>query len=64
VKLKINDSDVGVLYLKENEADLLLKTLRSGMHAAEVRLETNIYDDNSDFGDENDEDDNSWEAIK
>ena len=67
IKLKINNSDVGVLYLKEHEVELLLKTLRGGIRSTEILLETNIYDDGSDFDDENFEnadDDNDWSSIK
>lgn len=49
VKLLINGSDVGVLYLKAEEVDLLLTTLKKGIYSSDVKLESNLYDDDEDF---------------
>jgi hypothetical protein len=54
VKMLINDNDVGVLYLKEEEVDILIKTLKRGIYSSEVKLESNIFDDEDDFDDSND----------
>jgi hypothetical protein len=53
VKMLINDNDVGVLYLKGEEVDILIKTLKRGIYSSEVKLESNIFDDEDDFDDNN-----------
>lgn len=55
VKLLINNKDVGVLYLKEEEADLLLKSLKNGCYINEVEIESNIFDEEDDFDSDIDE---------
>jgi len=48
VKLFINDKDVGILYLKEEELDVLLKCLKKGIYDSDTNFETDIFDDDSD----------------
>lgn len=58
VKVSINDKEVGVLYLKNEEVDILLSTLKKGIYSSETKLESNLFDDDDDFDvdidDEND----------
>lgn len=58
VKLFINESDVGILYLKEDEVEILIECLKKGIYSSETELVTNIFDDEYDFDldteDEND----------
>ena len=49
VKLLINDKDVGILYLKEEEVDILLKCLKHGSLSTDVNLESKIYTEEEDF---------------
>jgi hypothetical protein len=49
VKLLINDKDVGILYLKEEELDVLLKCLKNGVYHNDTNLETDIFDDENDI---------------
>ena len=49
IKLLINDKEVGVLYLKDEEVDLLLSTLKKGIYSSGVKLESNLFDDGDDF---------------
>lgn len=53
VKLLINDKDVGILYLKEEELDTLVKCLKKGIYDSDTNFETDIYDDNN-YEDEDD----------
>jgi len=55
VKLLVNDKDIGVLYLKEDEAELLIQALRHGVRNAETELESNIFDTEDDFDGDIDE---------
>ena len=48
VKLLVNDNDVGILYLKEDEADILFKCLKRGSYQTEIQLDSNIYEDEGD----------------
>ena len=49
VRLLINNKDIGVLYLKEEEADILIKCLKHGSLNSDINLESKIYtDDNED----------------
>ena len=48
IKLLINDKDVGILYLKESEMDMLYDSLKKGAINADVTLESNIYDNGED----------------
>jgi hypothetical protein len=53
IKLLINDKDVGILYLKESEMDMLYDSLKKGAINADVTLESNIYDcDEDEFEDD------------
>ena len=54
VKFLINGNDVGILYLKEAEANILLDSLRHGVSSSETIVDSNIYDD----GDEDFDGDN------
>jgi len=58
VKFLINDKEVGILYLKDEEVDLLLSTLKKGIYSSGVKLESNLFADEEDFDvdidDEND----------
>lgn len=49
VKLFINNGDVGILYLKEEEVEVLINCLKKGIYSSEVELETNIFDDEEDL---------------
>ena len=49
VKLLINEKDSGVLYLKQNEAELLIQSLRQGVRETDSELESNIFDEDDDF---------------
>ena len=58
VKIIINNSEVGALYLKEEELDALLKCLKNGIYSSETELVTNLFDDDETFdSDEDDEND-------
>lgn len=52
VKLLINDKEVGVLYLKEDEVDILTTALKKGIYSSDIKFETNLYDDSEDFDDD------------
>lgn len=56
VKLLIDGKDVGVLYLKEEEAQVLLNCLKFGRSESEVALDINIFDDEDEFEDDIDTD--------
>jgi hypothetical protein len=45
VKLLINEKDVGILYLKEEELDILIQCLKKGIYDSDTNLETDIFDD-------------------
>jgi len=49
VKFSINDKEVGIFYLKGEEVDLLLSTLKNGIYSSGVKLESNLFDDEEDF---------------
>lgn len=49
VKFLINEKDLGVLYLKQDEAELLIKSLRQGVGDADSELESDIFDEDDDF---------------
>ncbi len=49
VKLFINDNDVGILYLKTNEVEVLIECLKKGIYSSETDLETDIFDEEDDF---------------
>ena len=49
VKVSINDKEVGALYLKSEEVDILLTTLKKGIYSSETKLESNLFDDDDDF---------------
>jgi hypothetical protein len=49
VKLLIDNKDVGILYLKEEEADILLKCLKHGSIHSDITLECKIYSDDEDL---------------
>jgi len=51
VKVLINDKDVGVLYLKDEEIDLLLKSLKHGARSSDCTLEENIFEEDVFDGD-------------
>jgi hypothetical protein len=53
VSVYINKKDVGILYLKGNEIDVLLSLLRLGTQQSNVQLETDLNIENEE---ENDED--------
>jgi len=56
VRLLINDKDVGVLYLKEEEADVLIAAIKKGIYSSDTTFSSNLYDDENDFDDGNDDD--------
>ena len=45
VQLKINNNDVGLLYLSPQEIDLLVNVLRSGVLDNSTTLETDLFDE-------------------
>lgn len=53
VSVFINKKDVGILYLKGSEIDVLLSLLRLGTQQSNVQIETDL---NIEDGKENDED--------
>ncbi len=53
VSVFINKKDVGILYLKGSEIDILLSLLRLGTQQSNVQIETDL---NIEHGKENDED--------
>lgn len=55
VKLLINNKDVGILYLKEEEADILIKCLKHGSIHSDISLESKIYSDDEDLDSDLDE---------
>jgi len=55
VKMLINGNDVGILYLKEEEVDILINALKKGIYSSDAKLESNLYDDADDFDDGNDD---------
>jgi len=52
IKLLINDNDVGILYLKEEEVDILYNCLKQGKFDSETILETDLFDSEDDFEEE------------
>lgn len=55
VSVFINKKDVGILYLKDNEIDILLHALRQGVGQADIQLETDLdFENNEEELDEND----------
>lgn len=52
IKLLINDNDVGILYLKEEEVDILYNCLKQGKFDSETVLETDLFDSEDDFEEE------------
>jgi len=55
VKILFNSKDVGVLFLKEEEAELLIKALRLGASSADVDVFTDIFDEDDIFDGDIDE---------
>lgn len=55
VKIIINDSEVGALYLKEEELDILLACLKKGIYSSDTQLTSNIFDDDETFDSDEDE---------
>ena len=49
VKITINDSEVGALYLKESELDVLLSCLKNGIYSSDTQLTSNLFDDDETF---------------
>lgn len=55
ISVFVNKKDVGILYLKDNEIDILLKALRQGVGHADIQLDTDLEFENSEEDtDEND----------
>lgn len=52
IKLLINDNDVGIFYLKEEEVDILYNCLKQGKFDSETILETDLFDSEDDFEEE------------
>jgi hypothetical protein len=52
IKLLINDNDVGILYLKEEEVDIIFNCLKQGKFESETVLETDLFDSEDDFEEE------------
>lgn len=44
-QIKINDNDVGLLYLTSQEIDVLTDVLRKGLIESDTVLETDLYDE-------------------
>jgi hypothetical protein len=55
VKFSIDDKDVGMLYLKDDELDVVLACLRKGSFNSETEVISDVYaDDNADSDNEYD----------
>lgn len=52
IKLLINDNDVGILYLKEDEVEIFYNCLKNGKFESETVLETDLFDSEDDFEEE------------
>lgn len=48
----INDNDVGILYLKEDEVEIFYNCLKNGKFESETVLETDLFDSEDDFEEE------------
>lgn len=57
VKLLINGNDVGILYLKEGEVEVLLDALRNGRESDSV-VDSDIYDSEDENFDVDNDDEN------
>ena len=57
VKLVINNNDVGILYLKEEEVEILLNALRNGRDSDSV-VDSDIYESEEEDFDVDNEDEN------
>ena len=44
-QIKINNNDVGLLYLTPREIDVLVNALRDGLLNSNTTLEANLFDD-------------------
>lgn len=55
VKITINNSEVGALYLKEDELDILLSCLKKGIYSSDTQLTSNLFDDDETFDLDEDE---------
>jgi hypothetical protein len=44
-QIKINDNDVGLLYLSPEEIDVLIAALRNGLINSDTALETDLFDE-------------------
>lgn len=44
-QVKINDNDIGLLYLTSQEADILVNVIRKGLVDNDAVLETDLYDE-------------------
>jgi hypothetical protein len=49
VKLLINNKDVGIIYLKEEEAEVLINCLRQGAVNSDIDFETDIFETEDDY---------------
>lgn len=48
VKMLVNEKDVGILYLKEEELEVLIDCIKKGIYDSDTEFETDIFDDEDD----------------
>ena len=51
VQIKINNNDIGLLYLTPHEADIFVNVIRKGLIDNDAILETDLYDEEYTDGD-------------
>jgi len=49
VKILINNKDVGILYLKDDEAEVLINYLKRGAAELEAEFDSDIFDTEDDY---------------
>jgi hypothetical protein len=52
VKVLINEKDVGILYLNEQEGEIITKLLQRGAAASDAQFSSDLFDQDEDYDDE------------
>jgi len=52
VKVLVNGKDVGILYLNEEEGEIITKLLQRGATASDAQFSSDLFDQEEDYEDE------------
>jgi hypothetical protein len=52
VKVLVNGKDVGILYLNEEEGEIITKLLQRGAAASDAQFNSDLFDQDGDYDDE------------